>query len=43
VVKDPALRKYESFGEILIRTQVPVKIKSYFGGGSDETMGGKEM
>lgn len=30
VVKDPDLRKYESFGEILTRTQVPTKIKSYF-------------
>ncbi|MEA3255381.1 MAG: ATP-binding protein [Candidatus Altiarchaeota archaeon] len=33
VVKDPDLRKYESFGEILIRTQVPTKIKSYFEAG----------
>lgn len=29
-VKDPDLRKYESFGEILVRTQIPTKIKSYF-------------
>ena len=43
VVKDPSLRKYESFGEILIKTQAPTKIKSYFGGGSEETMGGKDM
>ena len=33
VVKDPDLRKYESFGEILVRTQVPTKIKSYFEAG----------
>jgi hypothetical protein len=30
VVTDPKLKKYESFGEILTRTQVPMKIKSYF-------------
>lgn len=30
VVADPKLKKYESFGEILTRTQVPVKIKSFF-------------
>jgi hypothetical protein len=30
VVKDPELRKYESFGEILTKTQVPTKLKSYF-------------
>ncbi len=30
VVGDPKLVKYESFGEILTRTQVPAKIKSYF-------------
>ncbi|HDI72764.1 MAG TPA: DUF87 domain-containing protein [Candidatus Altiarchaeales archaeon] len=34
VVKDPELRKYESFGEILVRTQVPTKIRSYFEAGS---------
>lgn len=34
VVKDPDLRKYESFGEILVRTQVPTKIRSYFEAGS---------
>lgn len=30
IVGDPKLVKYESFGEILTRTQVPAKIKSYF-------------
>lgn len=30
VVNDPKLKKYESFGEILTRTEVPVKVKSYF-------------
>ncbi|MEM2918558.1 MAG: ATP-binding protein [Candidatus Altiarchaeota archaeon] len=30
VVADPKLKKYESFGEILTRTQVPIKIKSFF-------------
>ncbi len=30
VVTDPKLKKYESFGEILTRTDVPMKIKSYF-------------
>jgi len=33
VARDPTLRKYESFGEILTRTQVSTKIKAYFGGG----------
>jgi len=31
IVGDPKLVKYESFGEILTRTQVPAKIRSYFG------------
>jgi len=31
IVGDPKLMKYESFGEMLTRTQVPAKIKSYFG------------
>ena len=30
VVSDPALKKYESFGEILTRTQIPVRLKSFF-------------
>ena len=30
LVTDSKLKKYESFGEILVRTQVPAKIKSYF-------------
>jgi len=30
IVGDPKLVKYESFGEILTRTQVPAKIRSYF-------------
>jgi len=30
IVGDPKLVKYESFGEILTRTQVPAKISSYF-------------
>jgi len=30
IVGDPKLVKYESFGEILTRTQVPAKINSYF-------------
>ena len=42
VVKDPALRKYESFGEVITKSQAPMKIKAYFGslgdqGGSSET------
>jgi hypothetical protein len=37
VVKDQNLSKYESFGEILTKTQVPTKIKSFFGGGEAET------
>jgi len=40
VVKDPALRKYESFGEILTKSQAPMKIKSYFGSAGDQ--GGTE-
>lgn len=30
VVTDPKLKKYESFGEILTKVEVPTKIKSYF-------------
>ncbi|MBN2250975.1 MAG: ATP-binding protein, partial [Candidatus Altiarchaeota archaeon] len=35
LVKDPNLRKYESFGEILTRTQIQTKIKSYFASAED--------